>query len=228
MTPRTDRGPLLRRTGPFRVLAATATLSALLLTACGGDDDPAVEEPTSSDSEDSSDGEGADPEEQSATEEPADSDDAEETAVPSGPVSAEDGSFEVTAPDGWIDVRDQVEQQVEIAVRDDEMTDDFFTNIVVTTEDPIGDLEDSIEAAAEQVAGTDGEYEMLDPTQIADTDAYGFVLTRVTGGVEVAQTQWWLEHGEQVYVTTFSTAKTQQEASEPIMEDILSTWTWQD
>lgn len=226
MTPRTDRGHLLRRTGPFRALTATATLSALLLTACGGDDDPTVEEPTSSDSEDNSDTEATETE--STTEAPADSDDAEETAVPSGPVSAEDGSFEVTAPDGWIDVRDQVEQQVEIAVRDDELTDDFFTNIVVTTEDPIGDLEDSIEAAAEQVAGSDGEYEMLDPIQIADTDAYGFVLTRVTGGVEVAQTQWWLEHGEQVYVTTFSTAKTQQEASEPIMEEILSTWTWQD
>lgn len=222
-------------------------LGALLLTACGGDD-PAVEEPTTSDSADASNGGdtngdasnggdsngegttggGADPEQESATEEPAGTDDAEKTAVAAGPVSAEDGSFEVTAPDGWIDVRDQVEQQVEIAVRDDEMTDDFFTNFVVTTEDPIGDLEDSIEAAAEQVAGSDGEYEMLDPIQIADTDAYGFVLTRVTGGVEVAQTQWWLEHGERVYVATFSTAKTQQEASEPIMGEILSTWTWQD
>lgn len=131
--------------------------------------------------------------------------------------------------DGWVDVRDQVEQQVEIAARDDEMTDGFFTNVVVASEEPIGDLEDSIEAAAEQVAGTDGTYELIDePIQIDGSEAYGFVLTRTTGGAEVAQTQWWVEHGERVYVTTFSTAKTQQEAAEPVMEEILSSWTWQD
>ncbi len=223
------------------------TASALLLSSCSSDD-PEVEDPTTSeattDEATTDDGEattddgettdaaetteapGTDDQEETATEAP--SDDAEETAVPSGPITSDDGAFEVTAPDGWVDVREQVEQQVEIAVRDDEMTDDFFTNIVVASEEPIGDLEDSIEAAAEQVAGADGDYEMLDPIQIAGTDAYGFVLTRVTGGVEVAQTQWWVEHGERLYVTTFSTAKTQEEASRPIMEEILSTWTWQD
>lgn len=212
-------------------------MSALLLSACSSDD-PDVEDPTTSETETSADsGEttdavesteapGGSDQDETATDEP--SDDAQETAVPSGPITSDDGAFEVTPPDGWIDVRDQVEQQVEIAVRDDETTDDFFTNIVVATEEPIGDLEDSIEAAAEQVAGADGEYEMIDPIQIDGSDAYGFVLTRTTGGVEVAQTQWWVEHGERLYVTTFSTAKTQQEASQPIMEEILSTWTWQD
>ncbi|WP_109472192.1 hypothetical protein [Ornithinimicrobium cavernae] len=227
----------MRRTPtPFRAVAVTATLSALLLAGCGGDEPEVEQTPPAETTEESSTTDGPAttdgaptteaPEDDGATEEPTDA--AEETAAPSGPVTAADGAFQITPPDGWLDVRDQVEQQVEIAVRDDEMTDDFFVNLVVASEEPIGDLADSIEAAAEQVAGADGDYEMLDPIEIDGTDAYGFVLTRTTGGVEVAQTQWWAEHNDRLYVTTFSTAKSQQEASQPIMEDLLSTWAWQD
>lgn len=234
-----------RTAAPFRALAATAAISALLLAGCSGDD-PEVEPTTGAGSDAESDtGAGADAEsdtgapddDETASTQDASDDTAEETtggdteeesAVPSGPIASDDGAFEITAPEGWVDVRDQVEQQVEIAVRDDEMADDFFTNVVVASEEPIGDLEESIEAAAEQVAGADGEYELIDPIQIDGSDAYGFVLTRTTSGVEVAQTQWWVEHGERLYVATFSAAKTQQEATNPVMEEILSTWTWQD
>ena len=110
----------------------------------------------------------------------------------------------------------------------DEMTDDFYTNLVVASEDPIEDLEASIEEAAESVAGADGEYEMLDPIEIDGEEAYGYVLTRTTSGVAVAQTQRWVEHGDRLYVITFSSAKGQQEATESVMEEILSTWRWQD
>lgn len=230
-----------RTAAPFRALAASATISALLLAGCSGDDDPEIEPTTTetgsqTDADDaqetSTQGASEDAEDETAAEdaedETADEEAEDETAAPSGPIASDDGAFEITAPEGWVDVRDQVEQQVEIAVRDDEMSDDFFTNLVVASEAPIGDLEDSIEAAAEQVAGADGEYEMIDPIQIDGSDAYGFVLTRTTSGVEVAQTQWWVEHGERLYVATFSAAKTQEEAAAPIMEEILSTWTWQD
>ncbi len=232
-----------------RALAASTALSALLLSSCGGDD-PEVSDPpaaTQDAPEDEATDTGAptagesDPAQETEaeetgteqsdagaadTEEPPDS--SAETATPTGPVTAEDGNFQITLPEGWVDVRDQVQQTVEIAARDDEMTDDFFTNVVVASEEPIGDLADSIEAAAEQVAGADGEYEMLDPIQIDGVDAYGFVLTRSTGGVQVAQTQWWVEHDDRLYVTTFSTAKTQQEASQGVMEEILTSWSWQD
>lgn len=242
-----------RTTAAHRTLAAAA-MTALLITGCSGDD-PEVEEPTTSETSDAGaegttdeeatteDGAGGGTDEETTTEddagegtdeeattEAATTDDGEgaQDPPPAGTVTSDDGAFEVTTPEAWVNVREQVEQQVEIAVRDDEMTDDFFTNLVVASEEPIGDLADSIEAAAEQVAGTDGEYELLDPTEIAGEEAYGFVLTRTTSGVEVAQTQWWVEHGERLYVATFSTAKTQEEAAAPIMEEILSTWTWQD
>lgn len=223
----------MRRTTPLRALTATAALSALLLAGCS--DDPDVEDPTSA-SETTDDAPTTEPTTDDApTTEPADdtdttepADDEETSAEPAGPISSDDAAFEVTPPAGWVNVRDQVEQEVEIAVRDDAMTDNFFTNLVVASEAPIGDLEDSIEAAAQQVAGSDGEYELIDPIQIDGEDAYGFVLTRTTSGVEVAQTQWWVEHGDRLYVATFSTAKSQQEAGEPIMDEILSTWSWAD
>lgn len=214
-----------RTTSPLRTLAVAASLSTLLLAGCSGDD-PQVEDPTDSQTTTAA----TVTDDTEATSAPADTDTATATgdSAPTGPVSSDDGAFEVTAPEGWLDVTSQVEQKVEIALRDDEMTDDFYTNLVVASEDPIEDLEASIEEAAESVAGADGEYEMLDPIEIDGEEAYGYVLTRTTSGVAVAQTQRWVEHGDRLYVITFSSAKGQQEATESVMEEILSTWSWQD
>lgn len=217
----------MRRTSPLRTLAVAASLSTLLLAGCSGDD-PSVEAPT--DSQTTTGATVTDDAE--ATSAPPDTDTetatGSEDAAPTGPVTSDDGAFEVTAPEGWLDVTSQVEQKVEIALRDDEMTDDFYTNLVVASEDPIEDLEASIEEAAESVAGADGQYEMLDPIEIDGEEAYGYVLTRTTSGVAVAQTQRWVEHGDRLYVITFSSAKGQQEATESVMEEVLSTWSWQD
>src|SRR5690606_17394417 len=217
----------MRRTSPLRTLAVAASLSTLLLAGCSGDD-PSVEAPT--DSQTTTGATVTDDAE--ATSAPPDTDtetaSGSEDAAPTGPVTSDDGACEVTAPEGWLDVTSQVEQKVEIALRDDEMTDDFYTNLVVASEDPIEDLEASIEEAAESVAGADGQYEMLDPIEIDGEEAYGYVLTRTTSGVAVAQTQRWVEHGDRLYVITFSSAKGQQEATESVMEEILSTWRWQD
>lgn len=214
-----------RTTSPFHALVATAALSALLLSGCS-DDEPAVQDPT----DDSSPSASAAPDETAATSAGPDTDAETETAAPepAGPVTSDDGAFELTLPDGWLDVTKQVEQKVEIALRDDEMTDDFYTNLVVASEDPIGNLQESIEEAAKSVAGSDGDYEMLEPIEIGGEEAFGYLLTRTTNGVAVAQTQRWVEHGDRLYVVTFSSAKGQQEATVPVMEELLSSWTWQD
>lgn len=236
-------------------MAVGAGLSALLLAGCGGDDDPAIEDPpaTSADTDtdtpttdapddagattDTADDAGATDDPGGATSAPGD--DAGGTTgpgdgsgatspVPGEPVTSADEAFAVTPPAGWLDVTSQVEQEVELALRDEVRTDEFFTNLVVASEDPIGDLEQSIEAAAEQVAGADGEYELVDPIEIDGEEAFGFVLTRTTSGVEVVQTQWWVEHGDRLYVATFSSARSQQEATEPVMEELLNAWSWAD
>lgn len=214
-----------RTTSPLRALVASTTLSALLLSGCS-DDEPSVEDST----DDTAPSTSAVPDESMETSAAPDTDAETASAEPelTGPVSSDDGAFELTLPEGWLDVADQVEQKVEIAVRDDEMTDDFYTNLVVASEDPIDDLEESIEEAAKSVAGSDGDYEMLDPIEIAGEEAFGYLLTRTTSGVAVAQTQRWVEHGDRLYVVTFSSATGQQEATEPVLEDLLASWTWLD
>ena len=215
-----------RPNSPLRALAVTATVSALLLSGCS--DEPEVEDtttnstPSASDDASQTSGDSA-----TATEDATDAVTVTQ-APPTGPVASDDGAFEVTPPEGWLDVTSQVEQKVVIALRDDEMADDFFTNLVVASEDPIEDLDASIEEAAKSVAGSDGEYEMLDEIEIGGETAYGYVLTRTTNKVPVAQTQRWVEHGDRLYVITFSTAKGQQEATQPVMEEILKGWTWTD
>jgi len=217
----------MRGTTPIRALAATATVSALLLAGCSGDDPEVEDETTTSPTTSDADATSAPPDTETATE-TAIPDDSEATTEAPGPITSADGTFELTLPEGWLDVSSQVEQQVEVAIRDDEMTDDFYTNLVVASEDPISDLEESIEVAAAQVAGSDGEFEMLDPIEIAGEEALGFLLTRTTSGVEVAQTQWWVEHGDRLYVATFSNAQSQQDANTSLMEDLLASWTWAD
>lgn len=237
----------MRRTSPVRAMAVGVGLSALLLAGCGGDDDPVVEDspsvsddtPTTDEAPDDSavttapgDDTGATsggPDGVEATSGPADDAGATSQAPGDGePVDAADGAFSVTPPAGWVDVTSEVEQEVELALRDEVRTDEFFTNLVVASEDPIGDLQDSIEAAAEQVAGADGEYELVDPIEIDGEEAYGFVLSRTTSGVEVVQTQWWVEHADRLYVATFSSASSQQEATQPVMEQLLDSWSWAD
>lgn len=238
VTVRTNRGDLTRRATPLRTLAVGAALSALVLAGCS--DDPEVEDPpTASEESPTTDDDAAEStttDDAAPTTEPGDDaavtsepvDDEPTTEAPSGPVTSADGAFTVTPLPGWLDVTDQVEQEVELALRAGERSDNFFTNLVVASEDPIGDLEQSIEAAAEQVAGADGEYELIHPIEIDGEEAYGFILTRTTSGVEVSQTQYWVEHDDRLYVATFSAALSQQEATEPAMQDLLDSWAWED
>jgi hypothetical protein len=176
----------------------------------------------------SADAESATADAESATAGPGDTDSTTATADQAGGIGSADGAFAVTLPGGWGDVTDQVSQDVEIAVRAEEMTDDFFTNLVVASEEPVEDLETTIEDAAAEVAGDDGDYRMLEQDEVAGDPAYGYVVTRTSNDVEVSQTQRWVEHGGRLYVITFSTASSQQQAAGPLMEEILVSWEWQD
>lgn len=154
---------------------------------------------------------------------------AEQTEAPAeNALTAANGGFRVTVPAGWVDVTDQVEQEVEIAARAGEMSDGFYTNVVVDRENPINDLEASLEQAAQDIAGEDGSYEMLDPVQVAGEEALGYTVTRTVEGVEIAQTQRWIPHGDHLYVVTLSVAASRAEEGEKVLADLLDGWEWRD
>lgn len=227
----------LARTTPL----AAALLATALLAGCSGDDDPEVT--SAEDTVSAEDPTEAPPEDTAAetTEAPVDdeaettapADDAEQTTEgadedAAGPITSADGAFSITTPEGWTDVRSLVAEEIEVGVRDDEMTDDFFNNLVITGEPAIEDVEGSIESAAEELAGDDGSYELLDPIEIGGEEAFGYTLLREQDGVAIAQTQRWVVHGETLYVLTLSTAESQREEGDAILADILDTWEWQD
>jgi hypothetical protein len=199
-----------------------AVLAGLLLVGCSGDDDqPVPEDPGAAT--------GSVPDDASRTSEPAPTpDDGEQTGAPDASVTADSGAFRLRLPADWTDVRDQVDQEVEIAIRSEDMSDGFYTNVVVAREEPIADLEASLEQAAQDIAGEDGSYEVLDPVQVAGEPALGYTVSRTTAGVEIVQTQRWIQHGDHLYVVTLSVAASEADQGRAALGDVLDTWEWVD
>lgn len=149
-----------------------------------------------------------------------------ETPEPTA-LEASDGSFEIEVPGGWEDAMDLLDEQgVLLAAKDTERVDDFYTNVVVTTEKSVDDLSASVADAAEELAGKDGEYELLDAVDVDGEKAPGYTLVRTVKDTEVHQVQRWINHDDTLYVVTFSAVESQAAATAPVLEDILASWSW--
>lgn len=198
-----------------------AVLVGLLLAGCSGDDDQPVPAGDPDRTTTSA------PDDTTRTSEPAPTPDAaDQTGAPDTSVTADSGAFRLRLPKDWTDVRDQVDQEVEVAIRSEDMSDGFYTNVVVAREEPIADLEASLEQAAQDIAGEDGSYEMLEPVQVAGETGHGYTVTRTTAGVEIVQTQRWVQHGDHLYVVTLSVAASQSDQGQAALREVLETWEW--
>lgn len=150
---------------------AATLLAALALTGCA-QEEPTVQEPTTSTEESSStepEGEAtqtseAPAEEAEQTETAAATDEQETTSEPETlELASTDDDFGVTLPAGWEDVTEVVDDEsVVLAAKQTERVDDFFTNVVITKEEYVGNLTSAVENTAKELAGEDGEYEILD------------------------------------------------------------------
>lgn len=144
-------------------------------------------------------------------------------------VAAADESFEIEIPGRWEDAIDLIEDEgILVAAKDTERVDDFYTNVVVTQEESVRNLSEAVEQTAEELAGEDGSYEMLDPVEVDGDRAPGYTLVREVQGTTVHQTQRWVSHDKTLYVVTFSAVDSQAEDAAPILDDILASWSWND
>lgn len=151
-----------------------------------------------------------------------------QTAEPAA-LEASDGSFEIEIPAQWEDAIDLLDEDgVLVAAKDTERVDDFYTNVVVTTEESVKNLSAAVEDAAKDLAGEDGDYELLDPVDVDGEEAPGYTLVREVEDAKVHQTQRWMNHDKKLYVITFSAVDSQAEDALPILEEILASWTWSD
>lgn len=226
----------------LRAAGAAALLSVLVLAGCSQEEtlpEPTTPAPTTQapDEDEATTGPADDDQ---ATTEPADDEDAttapvEEEAATQEPetqeleLSASDDSFTVVLPEGWEDAFELAEQEgVLLAAKEIERKDEFFTNVVVTQEEYVSNLTSAVEEAAEQLAGEDGEYELLEPAPVDGNRAPGYTLVRDVQGSTIHQTQRWISHDGTLYVVTFSAIESQAEQAATVLDGFLASWTWQD
>lgn len=214
-----------------RALVVAGLLAVALLPGCSTQDQPQAPGPLSTDSRQTA---------QSGSPLAADSTGAATTSDTGGPTgqpspdrtgavaSAADGAFVLTVPQGWSEVTDALPGDVELALQDDAPSGEFVTNLVVAGGEPVEELAAAVAEAAPEMAGEQGTVRMLEEIRIGGEPAYGYVLTRTTSGVTVAQTQRWVQHGGRLYVLTYSAAGGDQEAAEQVLAGILDSWAWRD
>lgn len=222
----------------LRSAGAAALLSVLLLAGCS--EEEALPEPTAPttsapttqappvDDEEATTAPGDD---MGVTTAPADEEAVTQTAAPEAgtELSAADDSFTIVLPEGWEDAYELAEQEgVLLAAKEIERKDEFFTNVVVTQEEYVSNLTSAVEEAAEELAGDDGEYELLEPAPVDGNRAPGYTLVRDVQGSTIHQTQRWISHDGTLYVVTFSAIESQADEAAGVLDDILASWTWQD
>jgi hypothetical protein len=226
---------------PRRSLARTglgALLALGLLSGCA-EEEPTVDEVTPSTSAATSDDEAVTSDAQATTsdaapttEPPVADDDAATTSEePAEQVTltAADGAFEATLPAGWEDAKELVDDPgVQLAGRAPEQVDGFFANILVTQEEYVSNLTSAVEEAAEELAGEDGEYELLEPAEVDGNRAPGYTIVRDVQGRTLHQTQRWISHDGTLYVVTLSAPEEQAEETAPQLDEVLASWTWTD
>ncbi|GAA4882352.1 DcrB-related protein [Serinicoccus chungangensis] len=225
----------------LRSAGAATVLAVLALAGCAEEEPVAEPTATSTATDDAATSSAAEDaqEETSSDDAAADTatqtEQADATSAPEEPeeleLSASDDSFSVTFPAGWEDATSTAQEQTETAVlaaRDGERVDSFYSNIVITQEEYVGNLTSAVESSAEQLAGEDGEYELLEPAEVDGNRAPGYTLVREVQDATVHQTQRWVSHEGTLYVVTLSAVESQADEAEPVLEDLLASWSWND
>lgn len=115
-----------------------------------------------------------------------------------------------------------------LAAKDVERRDEFFTNVVVTREEYVGSLTSAVEDTAEQLAGEDGEYELLEPVEVDGNQAPGYTVVREVNDTTIHQTQRWISHDGTLYSVTLSVVDSQVDDTGDVLDEMLATWRWLD
>lgn len=217
-----------------------AALGALVLVSgCSSAEDESADSPTDTSASDPTTAEPADtatdaaadtaagttPEDSAATS--AGADDTATSAPKAVLVTSAEGAFVFEMPPGWSDAISEAGAEAVAAARADDRAAGFFTNLVVVAEEPIADLEDSIEESKMTLAGADGAATPTEQIQVDGETGYAFRISRTVQDVQIVQSQRWVEHDGMLYILTMSSARTQQRAAVDTLEEVVRSWSWQ-
>lgn len=227
----------MNRPSPLRALMACSALGAVLLAGCTDTQEPV--EPTGATGDATAEtGDAAAETGDAAAETGEAAVQSADAAEQTGDVAAEtvepvtvtsaDGTFTITAPQGWEDVADTVEDDFQLVLRDQSMRDDFFANIIVAQDEPIADMEEAIEQSAIDLSGARGEYTMRQPLDLDGEQALGYAVTLPHDDGDRFFIQRWVERDDRLYLITLTAIASRQGTGTTALAEVLDSWTWQD
>ncbi|KQY56095.1 hypothetical protein ASD11_16660 [Aeromicrobium sp. Root495] len=188
-------------------IAAVALTASLALTACGGGDDKKSSDDTSGDSK------------------------ATAAAATGAEQSADDFTF--NAPDGWEakDASAMPSVNFEVLAADPNDKDGFTDNVNVVSDPAIAnfqDLDDRADAAKKGLAMLSTEnMKVEDPVSLDGDDATVISYTAKVGSNKIDQRQYYVAHGDNGYVVTFSYSEDRPDAEQQeIAESVAASWSW--
>lgn len=162
-------------------------------------------------------------------------DTAETTAAPTGPAQERvwsrhpsEDSFSVLLPDGWLNVTAEVaDDGAALATRPATPSSGVFTNVVIAPADPVDDLEESLERSiADLEAEEEIEARAVDPVEIDGVEAIGFTLIDEEADPPTAQTRWFFEYEDHLYIAVVTSHVREQESAEDAFATIVDSWRW--
>lgn len=152
-----------------------------------------------------------------------------QTADP-GLMAAVDDSFSIELPNGWEDAAALVDfdEDMLLAIKDKEFVDGFYTNLVIVRGPYTSNLTEAVERTAEELAGDEWEYELLEPVEVDGNKGPGYTIIREQDGVRTHQTQIWVSRQGVLHLVNFSVLDSQAEQGHEILADIMASWRWAD
>ncbi|MBD2758222.1 hypothetical protein IEE94_01665 [Yimella sp. cx-573] len=149
------------------------------------------------------------------------------TSVSVGSTADRSKTFAVVLPQGWKATSPGPPGAV-LAITSEQPTDDVFTAFsVVSTKSVKGQSTDDLAAAgAVQMRQVGAKVAPVADRMIGGQPASGYRAERTVKDKKVAQTQFYVQHGDQVFVTTTTSALGARAAADGVVNSILGTWAW--
>lgn len=133
----------------------------------------------------------------------------------------------MTKPPGWAKAT-VPNAQISLALKAASQSDGVFTNFNVTSAPaaPGQGLDAYTTAGATQMRQQGATVTPVADRQIGGQDAKGYLVERTYSGAKLAQTQYFVQKGDTVFITTMTSAASQRSDADSTMNSILGSWTW--
>lgn len=144
-------------------------------------------------------------------------------------VSASGDAFAVRLPTGWSDAADVAPEEAVLTAESGTPSFGFFTNLVVTEQDPVDNLKDVVAATAKALKTDDNAVKVLRPVDVDGEKAYGYSIVGPEEDLTISREQRFVQFDDRQFVLTFSTSRGEgknNNLANREFDSILKSWRW--